>query len=110
MDTRYYPSTLNDKMAASIGDLLSDGKRGLFMHYPLPKKGKYLALGFGDGDILWQTKDWDKSEASKWFGLIAEVFGNPKDFCTLRSRYGKHGDKLSYYRSMIGKEFEVVLP
>jgi len=51
-------------------------------HYRLPKKGKYLLLLFGsDGGI----------------------------FTTLRSPYGKWGDKQMHYQSMIGKEFEVII-
>jgi hypothetical protein len=36
------------------------------------------------------------------------LYGNKRiPFCTIRNRYGRHGDKLSYYLSCLGKIFEI---
>jgi len=51
--------------------------------YSLPKKGEYLLLLF--------------------------CVGRTFLFTTLRSRYGKYGDKKEYYDKVLGKIFEVVI-
>ena len=62
--------------------VLGKGGKREERHFKLPEKGEYLLLVF-----------------SEKFSYI--LFG------TLRSPYGKWGDKQMHYQSMIGKEFEV---
>ncbi len=57
--------------------------RGLYEYYPLPKSGNLIQLVFiGDKGI---------------------------PFCTLRPEYSKIGNKLEYYQSRIGQDFEIVM-
>jgi len=61
----------------------SKGKKPTIRYFSLPPKGEYLLLLFQAGQSFL--------------------------FTTLRSRYGKYGDKKKHYESLIGKEFEVVI-
>jgi len=58
-------------------------EKGEVRHYSLPPKGEYLLLLF--------------------------CVGHTFLFTTLRSRYGKYGDKKEYYDKMVGKIFDVVI-
>lgn len=108
MDTRFYP---NGNRVKICGNMCYD-------HFPLPKKGKYLALGFDVGDGENKMGEVDEygclkenskinDEINKWLGLLTKVFGRASlevSFSTLRRSTPR---KLEWYKSMIGKTFEI---
>lgn len=96
MDTRYYEFI-------RLGCM----KIAKISHYELPKKGKYLALGF-KGDIA-PSMFMQSKETRIWRLFMNELFGKPMDLMTLRSRYGRYGDKLPYFRDALNKEVEIVI-
>jgi hypothetical protein len=97
MDTRFY---------------LANGLTG---HYTLPAKGKYLALGFGDGELrglkpppaLLVERQHKNPEESKWDFHLFRIFGRDVDFSTLR-RWTP--EKSAYYQGLVGKQLDVVFP
>lgn len=57
-------------------------ENGEIKHYPLPATGAYMIL------------------------ILRAGSGNGAIWTTIRSQWGKSGNKLEYYKSMIGREFD----
>ncbi len=90
----YYLSKLLDVIPVKLEDLSKDfikydtafsftANDGVWdSYYPLPAKGNYMIL------------------------LLQAGSGNGRIWTTIRSQWGKSGNKLEYYRNSIGEIFE----
>jgi hypothetical protein len=67
--------------------------------------------GFEYKEVLEKVERFDYYQLPKSGNLIQLVFLGNKGipFCTLRPEYSKMGNKLEYYKSKIGQEFEIVV-
>ena len=86
----YQQSMLLDVLPVRLQDLspqflaydTSYEENGEIKHYPLPKSGNYMIL------------------------LLQAGSGHGQIWTTIRSQWGKSGDKLKYYQGLIGQEME----
>ena len=94
-----------------IADKANGGKQPVTLLEVFVKKVEELSQSFIEYDTtFYDGKQVDHYKLGKGEHLII-LFRDSKGnlFTTVRSRFGKAGDKLNYYLSKRGQEFEIVL-